>query len=144
MKNMLNNMNYGTTKMSKKNNHIIYNKNFNVLSGERARSISNMQKRPKRVIYSSLHFNGGNIQLVNLKNNFEVNKNSENKNNSINKRNNDQPKISNEKIHLFRKKDENIMEKLKVKDLNIKGKHLNLQKILNIVPKNLRTRSTGK
>ena len=86
MKNMLNNMNYGTTKMSKKNNHIIYNKNFNVLSGERARSISNMQKRPKRVIYSSLHFNGGNIQLVNLKNNFEVNKNSENKNNSINKR----------------------------------------------------------
>ena len=144
MKNMLNNMNYGTTKMSKKNNHIIYNKNFNVLSGERARSISNMQKRPKRVIYSSLHFNGGNIQLVNLKNNFEVNKNSENKNNSINKRNNDQPKISNEKIHLLRKKDENIMEKLKVKDLNIKGKHLNLQKILNIVPKNLRTRSTGK
>jgi hypothetical protein len=144
MKNMLNNMNYGTTKMSRKNNHIIYNKNIAVLSGERARSISNMQKRPKRVIYSSLHFNGENIHLVNLKNNFEINKNSESKNNSANKRNNGQSNINNEKLHFFRKKDENIREKLQVKDLNIKGKHLNLQKILNIVPKKIRTKSTGK
>ena len=144
MKNMLNNMNYATTKMSRKNNHIIYNKNIAVLSGERARSISNMQKRPKRVIYSSLHFNGENIHLVNLKNNFEINKNSESKNNSANKRNNGQSNINNEKLHFFRKKDENIREKLQVKDLNIKGKHLNLQKILNIVPKKIRTKSTGK
>ena len=144
MKNMLNNMNYGTTKMSRKNNHIIYNKNIAVLSGERARSISNMQKRPKRVIYSSLHFNGENIHLVNLKNNFEINKNSESKNNSANKRNNGQSNINNEKLHFFRKKDENIREKLQVKDLNIKGKHLNLQKILNIVNKKIRTKSTGK
>ena len=137
-------MNYGTTKMSRKNNHIIYNKNIAVLSGERARSISNMQKRPKRVIYSSLHFNGENIHLVNLKNNFEINKNSESKNNSANKRNNGQSNINNEKLHFFRKKDENIREKLQVKDLNIKGKHLNLQKILNIVPKKIKTKSTGK
>ena len=140
MKNMLKNINYGTTK-SKKN--IIYTKNIGILSGERSRSISNMQKRPKRVIYSSLHFNGGNIQLLNLKNNFDINKNSENRNHSTNKRN-DFDEINNEKIPIIRKKQENKANKLKVKDLNLKGKHINLQKILNIIPKKARTRSTGK
>ena len=141
MKNMLKNMNYGTTK-SKKNN-IIYTKNIGILSGERSRSISNMQKRPKRVIYSSLHFNGGNIQLLNLKNHFDINKNSDNRNHSSNKRN-DFEKINNDKIPIIKKKDENKTNKLTIKDLNLKGKHLNLQKILNIVPKKTRTRSIGK
>ena len=141
MKNMLKNMNYGTTK-SKKNN-IIYTKNIGILSGERSRSISNMQKRPKRVIYSSLHFNGGNIQLLNLKNNFDINKNSDNRNHSSNKRN-DFEKINNDKIPFIKKNGENKTNKLAIKDLNLKGKHLNLQKILNIVPKKTRTRSIGK
>ena len=142
MKNMLKNMNYGTTK-SRKNNNIIYTKNIGILSGERSRSISNMQKRPKRVIYSSLHFNGSNIQLINLKNNFDKNKNSENKTHSINKRN-EVYKIKNDKIPIIKRKEDNKTNKLKIKDLNLKGKHLNLQKILNIVPKKTRTKSTGK
>ena len=142
MKNMFKNINYGTTK-SRKNN-IIYTKNIGILSGERSRSISNMQKRPKRVIYSSLHFNGSNIQLINLKNNFDMNKNSENKTHSINKRNEIDNKIRSDKIPNIKRKEENKANKLKIKDLNLKGKHLNLQKILNIVPKKTRTKSTGK
>ena len=103
-----------------------------------------MQKKPKRVIYSSLHFNGANIQLLNLKNNFDLSKNSENRNHSSNKRN-DFEKINNEKIPIINRKDENNKaNKLKIKDLNLQGKHINLQKILNIVPKKTRTRSTGK
>ena len=142
MKNMFKNVNYGTTKSKKSN--IIYTKNIGLLSGERSRSISNMQKKPKRVIYSSLHFNGANIQLLNLKNNFDLSKNSENRNHSSNKRN-DFEKINNEKIPIINRKDENNKaNKLKIKDLNLQGKHINLQKILNIVPKKTRTRSTGK
>lgn len=142
MKNMFKNVNYGTTKSKKSN--IIYTKNIGLLSGESSRSISNMQKKPKRVIYSSLHFNGANIQLLNLKNNFDLSKNSENRNHSSNKRN-DFEKINNEKIPIINRKDENNKaNKLKIKDLNLQGKHINLQKILNIVPKKTRTRSTGK
>ena len=76
MKNILNSMSYGiTTKLSKKNiNKKIYTKNMGILSVERYRSISNVRKRPKRVIYSSLYYNGSNIQLLNSKNTLDVNK----------------------------------------------------------------------
>ena len=141
MKNMLNNMNYGTTKSTK---NIIYSKNIGGLSGERSRSISNMQKRPKRIIYSSLHFNGENIQLLNLKNNFDINSIYDNKNHSSSKKNIFKSKIRNEKIPIIQPKEDSKKNKLKIKDLNIKGKHLNLHKILNIIPKKSRTRSTGK
>ena len=143
MQNLFNNMKYGTTKMSKKTN-IAYKKTIDILSGERTRSVSNMHKKSKRIIYSSLHFNGGNIQLLNLKNNFDVNKNQENRSNSTNKRNVEFYKINNKKMKIIKKKEEKTIDQLKVKDLNLKGKHLNLQKILNIVPKNPRTKSTGK
>ena len=145
MKNILNNINYGVTTKIAKKNKIIYTKNMGILSGERSRSISNMQKRPKRIIYSSLYFNGANIQLLNLKNNFELNKNSETrKNSSLNKVAVDF-KINTDKIPIIKYNEkDNQMSKLKLKDFKIKGKHLNLQKILNIVPKNPRTKSTGK
>ena len=141
MKNFFNNMKYGTTKMSKKTN-IAYKKNIDILSGERTRSVSNMHKKSKRIIYSTLHFNGGNIQLLNMKN-YDSNKNQENRSNSTNKRNAEFYKINSKKM-IIKKKEEKTLNQLKVKDLNIKGKHLNFQKILNIVPKNSRAKSTGK
>ena len=140
-KNVFNNIKYGTTKMSKKTN-IVYTKNIDILNGERTRSVSNMNKNSKRIIYSSLHFNGENAQLLNIKNHFEINKNPDNKNNSINKRDNAFSKINNKKMKIMKKEEK--MNQLKVKDLNLKGKHLNFQKILNIAPKNLRARSTCK
>ena len=146
MKNILNNMKYGTTKVSKKNNNIVYMKNIDILSGERTRSMSNMNKSSKRIIYSSLHFNGRNLQLLNLKNNYDINKNSENRSNSTNKRNCGFTKINNNnnKMKIINKNEDKKMNQLNVKDLHLKGKHLNLHKILNIVPKKSRARSTGK
>ena len=143
LKNIFNFKNYDTIKISK--NNIINIKNNGILSGERIRSISNMQKRPKKIINYSLHFNGGNIQLLNLKNNFVTNKNSDNiLNNHINKGIIDY-KINNEKIPNIKKLEDFRNNKvLKIKDLNLKGKYLNLQKIINIAPKKSRNRSTGK
>ena len=146
MKNILNNMKFGTTKVSKKNNNIVYMKNIDILSGERTRSMSNMHKSSKRIIYSSLHFNGRNLQLLNLKNNYDINKNSENRSNSTNKRNGGFTKINNNnnKMKIINKNEDKKMNQLNVNDLHLKGKHLNLHKILNIVPKKSRARSTGK
>lgn len=67
MKNIFKNMNYGKKKY-RKNNNIINTKNIGILIGERSRSIRNMQKRPKKVIYSLLHFIESNIQLIILTN----------------------------------------------------------------------------
>ena len=76
LSNKFKNMNYGTSKASK-NINIVYTKNVGILSGERTRSISSMKNRQKRIIYSSLHFNGSNLHLLNLKNNIGTSKNSE-------------------------------------------------------------------
>ena len=63
LSNIFKNMNYGTSKASK-NINIVYTKNVGILSGERTRSISSMKNRQKRIIYSSLHFNGSNLHLI--------------------------------------------------------------------------------
>ena len=145
LKNVINNnmnINYGTTKMKKKNN-IFYSKN--ILSGERGgRSTSNIQKRPKKVFSSILQFNGSNVQIFNLKNTIGNNsKNSENINIvspiAKEKKNDIIPPI---------KKNENIYYKennrgLKIKDYKLRGKQINLHKILNIPQSNKRTKSTG-
>ena len=60
-------MNYGKKKY-RKNNNIINTKNIGILIGERSRSIRNMQKRQKKLIYSLLHFIESNIQLIILTN----------------------------------------------------------------------------
>ena len=142
LKNVINNINYGTTKM-KKNNNIIYSKNNGIFSGERGRSSSNMQKRPKKVFSSILQFNGGNIQLLSFKN-LDNNKHTDNINivTPISK-----GKI-NEIIPLIQNK-ENIYYKdnnrgFKIKDYKLKGRQLNLHKILNMAHSNKRTRSTDK
>ena len=67
MKNIFKNMNYGKKKY-RKNNNIINTKNIGILIGERSRSIRNMQKRQKKLIYSLLHFIESNIQLIILTN----------------------------------------------------------------------------
>ena len=133
------NINYGTSKASK-NINVIYTKNAGLLSGERTRSISNMKNRQKRIIYSSLHFNGSNIQLLNLKNNIGTSKNSDNRSSSTDKRR-VEFKINKEKIPLIKHRDNE--SKTHKKSLKLKGKHLNLQKLLNVFPKKSnRTRST--
>ena len=129
--NIFKNVNYGTSKASK-NINIIYTKNVGVLSGERTRSISNMKNRQKKIIYSSLHFNGTNIHLLNLKNNIGTTKNSENRSSSTDKRIIDF-KQKNEIIPLIKNKDEE--RRASKIGLRIKGKHLNLQKLLNVFPK---------
>ena len=148
MKNILNSMSYGiTTKLSKKNiNKKIYTKNMGILSGERSRSISNVRKRPKRVIYSSLYYNGSNIQLLNSKNTLDVNKNIDSHKSDRNKIGIDL-KRNTEKIPILKNKEnfDGKISKLKIKDLKLKGNHLNIQKLLNFLPKtNSRTKSTGK
>ena len=131
LSNILKNMNYGTSKASK-NINIVYTKNVGILSGERTRSISNMKNRQKRIIYSSLHFNGSNLQLLNLKNNIGAPKNSENRSSSTDKRFSEF-KMKKDKIPLIKYKEEE--SKTSKKGLKVKGKHLNLQKLLNVFPK---------
>ena len=127
---IFNNMNNRTSKASKDIN-IINIKNAGILSGERTRSISNMKNRQTRIIYSSLRFNGSNKKLINLKNNIGIMKNSDYKSSSTDKRFHEL-KIKNDKIPMIRNKEENKTSKKRVK---LKGKHLNLQKLLNIFPK---------
>ena len=133
------NMNYATSKASK-NINVLYTKNPGILTGERTRSISNMKNRQKRIIYSSLHFNGSNIQLLNLKNNIGTSKNSENRSSSTDKRI-IEFKMGKEKIPLIKNRDNEA--KTYKKGLKLKGKHMNLQKLLNAFPKKSnRARST--
>ena len=124
-------MNNRTSKASK-NINIINIKNAGILSGERTRSISNMKNRQARIIYSSLRFNGSNKQLINLKNNIGIMKNSDNKSSSTDKRFHEF-NIKNNKIPMIRNKEEE--NKTSKKRVKLKGKHLNLQKLLNIFPK---------
>ena len=131
LSNIFKNMNYGTSKASK-NINIVYTKNAGILSGERTRSISSMKNRQKRIIYSSLHFNGSNLHLLNLKNNIGTSKNSEHRSSSTDKRF-AEFKMKKDKIPLIKYKEEE--SKTSKKGLKIKAKHLNLQKLLNVFPK---------
>ena len=131
LSNIFKNMNYGTSKASK-NINIVYTKNAGILSGERTRSISSMKNRQKRIIYSSLHFNGSNLHLLNLKNNIGTSKNSEHRSSSTDKRFADF-KMKKDKIPLIKYKEEE--SKTSKKGLKVKAKHLNLQKLLNVFPK---------
>ena len=131
LSNIFKNMNYGTSKASK-NINIVYTKNVGILSGERTRSISSMKNRQKRIIYSSLHFNGSNLHLLNLKNNIGTSKNSEHRSSSTDKRF-AEFKMKKDKIPLIKYKEEE--SKTSKNGLKVKGKHLNLQKLLNVFPK---------
>ena len=131
LSNIFKNMNYGTSKASK-NINIVYTKNVGILSGERTRSISSMKNRQKRIIYSSLHFNGSNLHLLNLKNNIGTSKNSEHRSSSTDKRY-AEFKMKKDKIPLIKYKEEE--SKTSKKGLKVKAKHLNLQKLLNVFPK---------
>ena len=131
LSNIFKNMNYGTSKASK-NINIVYTKNAGILSGERTRSISSMKNRQKRIIYSSLHFNGSNLHLLNLKNNIGTSKNSEHRSSSTDKRF-AEFKMKKDKIPLIKYKEEE--SKTSKKGLKVKAKHLNLQKLLNVFPK---------
>ena len=131
LSNIFKNMNYGTSKASK-NINIAYTKNVGILSGERTRSISSMKNRQKRIIYSSLHFNGSNLHLLNLKNNIGTSKNSEHRSSSTDKRF-AEFKMKKDKIPLIKYKEEE--SKTSKKGLKVKAKHLNLQKLLNVFPK---------
>ena len=56
-------------------------------------------------------------------------------------------KRNTEKIPILKNKEnfDGKISKLKIKDLKLKGNHLNIQKLLNFLPKtNSRTKSTGK
>ena len=131
LSNIFKNMNYGTSKAAK-NINIVYTKNVGILSGERTRSISSMKNRQKRIIYSSLHFNGSNLHLLNLKNNIGTSKNSEHRSSSTDKRF-AEFKMKKDKIPLIKYKEEE--SKTSKKGLKVKAKHLNLQKLLNVFPK---------
>ena len=131
LSNIFKNMNYGTSKASK-NINIVYTKNVGILSGERTRSISSMKNRQKRIIYSSLHFNGSNLHLLNLKNYIGTSKNSEHRSSSTDKRF-AEFKMKKDKIPLIKYKEEE--SKTSKKGLKVKAKHLNLQKLLNVFPK---------
>ena len=124
--------NYSKTSKASKNINIVYTKNVGILSGERTRSISSMKNRQKRIIYSSLHFNGSNLHLLNLKNNIGTSKNSEHRSSSTDKRF-VEFKMKKDKIPLIKYKEEE--SKTSKKGLKVKAKHLNLQKLLNVFPK---------
>ena len=131
LKNIFKDISSGTSKASK-NINIIYTKKVGILSGERTRSISNMKNKSKRIIYSSLHFNGTSMQLLNFKNSIGAAKNNEKRSSSTGKRF-IEFKTLNNKIPLIKNKEEE--SKTSKAGLKIKGKQLDLQKLLNIFPK---------
>jgi len=142
LSNIFKNINYMTSKTSK-NINIISSRSPEVLSGERTRSISSMKNNSKRIIYSSLRFNGSNLQLLNLKNSIGTTKNSEKRLKLNGKEFIEFKKINtnNEKIPLIK----NIEDKTKYTKIVLKlnGKNLNLQKLLNAFPKKTqKSRST--
>jgi len=108
------------------NNNI---KNTGLLSGERTKNTSNSIKKPKKIFTSILQINKGNAQFFNLKNKLDSYKNSENGNILS-------PANTNKKQLIF--------ERMKIKELKLKEKKLNLHKILNLIPSNKRSKSTSK
>ena len=131
LKNIFKDINNGTSKGSK-NINIIYTKNIGILSGDRTRSISNMKNKPKRIIYSSLHFNGTSMQLINLKNNIGTTNNNGNRSISTG-RGLIESKTLSDKIPLIKNKEDE--SKTSKAGFKLKTKQLNLQKLLNIFPK---------
>lgn len=142
LSNIFKNINYMTSKASK--NIIINTKTPGILSGERTRNTNSMKNKSKRVIYSSLHFNGSSLQLLNLKNNIGTTKNSEKRFLSHGREFIEyKMENNNDKIPLIKSR-ENKNKPAKI-GLKIKAKHLNFQKLLNPIAKNLpRGRSTDK
>ena len=108
------------------NNNIINN---DILSGERTRNTSNAIKRPKKIFTSILQLNKGNVPFLNLKNKLDSYKNSEN-GNIISPANGNKKEL--------------ILNRMKIKELKLKEKQLNLHKILNLMPSNKRSKSTSK
>ena len=142
LSNLFKNINYMTSKASK--NIILNTKAQGILSVERTRSTNSMKNKSKRVIYSSLHFNGSSLQLLNLKNNIGTTKNAE-KRFLSHGREFIEYKIANnnDKIPLIKSRD-NKNKPAKI-GLKIKAKHLNFQKLLNPISKKIpRGRSTDK
>ena len=132
LSNLFKNFNYMTSKASK-NINIINTKVPGILSVERTRSTNSMKNKSKRVIYSSLHFNGSNLQLLNLKNNIGTTKNAEKRYLSHGREFIEYKLVNNnDKIPLIKNRD-NKTKPAKI-GLKIKGKHLNFQKLLNPIP----------
>ena len=142
LSNIFKNINYMTSKASK--NIIINTKTPGILSGQRTRNTNSMKNKSKRVIYSSLHFNCSSLQLLNLKNNIGTTKNSEKRFLSHGREFIEYKMANNnDKIPLIKSR-ENKNKPAKI-GLKIKAKHLNFQKLLNPISKNLpRGRSTDK
>ena len=104
-------------------------KNTGLLSGERTKNTSNSIKKPKKIFTSILQINKGNAQFFHLKNKLDSNKISENGNILS-------PANTNKKELMF--------NRMKIKELKLKEKKLNLHKILNLIPNNKRSKSTSK
>ena len=113
---------HGSDKINFKN--IISNNDL--LSGERTRNTSNGIKRQKKIFTSILQMKGNN-KFLNLKNKLDSYKNSENIISPINKG-----------------KKEFVFNRMKIKELKLKEKQLNLHKILNLAPSQKRAKSTNK
>ena len=143
LKNMLNNISYGTIKMKK--NNIIYNKKIGILNREKEklRSISNMQQRPKKIFSSILEFNGGKFHLKHFNNNNDNKKILENNNiiSPISKDTYIKEIISQKRKNSTNKNNDKI---LKIKDLKLKKRNLDFNKLLNIHQNIKRNKSTGK
>ena len=104
-------------------------KNTGLLSAERTKNTSNSIKKPKKIFTSILQINKGNAQFFHLKNKLDSNKISENGNILS-------PSNTNKKELMF--------NRMKIKELKLKEKKLNLHKILNLIPNNKRSKSTSK
>ena len=143
LNNMLNNISYGTIKMKK--NNIICNKKIGILNREKEklRSISNMQQRPKKIFSSILEFNGGKFHLKHFNNNNDNKKILENNNiiSPISKDTYIKEIISQKRKNSTNKNNNKI---LKIKDLKLKKRNLDFNKLLNIHQNIKRNKSTGK
>ena len=117
---------HGNDQINSKN---ILNNN-DLLSGQRTKNASNDIRRPKKIFTSILHLNkggGGEPHFFNLKNKLDTYRNSEN---GI---------ISPANI----KKKDILINKMKIKELKLKEKQLNYHKMLNLMPRNTRSKSTN-
>ena len=104
--------------------------NNDLLSGQRTKNASNDIRHPKKIFTSILHLNkggGGEPHFFNLKNKLDTYRNSEN---GI---------ISPANM----KKKDILINKMKIKELKLKEKQLNFHKMLNLMPRNTRSKSTN-
>ena len=117
---------HGNEKINLKN---ILSNNNNLLSGQRTKNENNdIIRKPKKIFTSILHLNkGGSEPFFNLKNKLDAYKNSEN--GIISPLNN--------------KKKDILISKMKIKELKLKEKQLNFQKIMNFVPSKKRSKSNN-